>query len=565
MDYPWVQHYDQGVPRTIGEPDRSLPWLLVDAAAKSPDSPALIFFGKTITYRGFREQVQRLSRSLRDLGLRKGDRVATLLPNCPQLAVAYHAVLNLGAVAVLMNPLMSPKEITFQLKDSGSRFLVVLDHLMPKVDQALAQVPVDRVLITGLADALPWPLSWIYPLKARWEGLPTGFTPGPGRHRFRDLAKAAPLEEDPVPGVADTALLQYTGGTTGVPKAAILTHGSLMANVMQINAWVPTLRYAQERLIGLIPFFHVFGLTVCLNWPLSQAVSIMILPKFDIKVFLKALRNFRPTILPGVPTLFVALINHAELPSIDFSELWLCISGSAALPHEVRDRFESLTNCTILEGYGLTEASPVTHISPVHGLRPPGSIGIPFPSTVAKIMDAETGEQEMPVGEMGELVIKGPQVMQEYWQRPEETAVTLRDGWLYTGDLALMDDKGYFYIVDRKKDMIIVSGFKVFPRELEEVLYQHPRVKEAVVFGIPDSYRGEVVKAVIVPQEGAELTAAEIMDYLTPLVATYKLPKFVEFRDELPKTIVGKVLRRVLREEVEAQMQANSAPAAPPS
>jgi long-chain acyl-CoA synthetase len=551
MSFPWFKHYDPGVPQEVELPDISVPWLLSRTAAQSPDAPALVFFGKTLTYRAFKEQVARIAQSLQTLGLAPGERLAILLPNCPQLILTYHAALHLGAVVVFLNPLLSPKEIRQQITDSGSRTLVILDHLLPKVEDVLPELGLARLLVTGLADCLPWPLSWLYPLKAWWQSLPTGFSPAPGRQAWRDLLKAPPLGEPPRPGPGDTAILQYTGGTTGTPKAAILTHRNLMANVAQINAWMLRTRYGEERVVGLLPFFHAFGLTVCLNWALSQAALLIVLPRFEINDFLKMLRRYKPTILPGVPTLFVGLINHPEIPKIDLSGLWCCVSGSAPLPLEVRERFENLSGCRILEGYGLTEASPVTHFNPYEGPRPAGSIGLPFPGTLAKLMDEETGLRELPVGEVGELCIRGPQVMEGYWQRPDETSQVLKDGWLYTGDLARMDETGYFYIIDRKKDLIINAGFKIFPREVEEVLYQHPKVKEAVVYGFPDAYRGEVVKAVIVPREGVNLIEDDILDHCRPRLATYKLPAIIEFRRELPKSMVGKVLRRTLREQDE--------------
>jgi long-chain acyl-CoA synthetase len=551
MTFPWFQHYDPGVPFEVEAPNISVPWLLSQAAARVPDAPALIFFGKTLTYRAYQEQTARIACSLRDLGLFPGERLAILLPNCPQLALTYHAVLHLGGAAVLLNPLLSPKEIRQQLADSGSRYLVVLDHLLPKAEEALQELGPVQLFVADLADYLPWPLSWLYPLKAWRENLPRGFTPAPGRTSWRRLLQSPPLTEPPRPSPDDIAILQYTGGTTGTPKAAVLTHRNLAANVAQISAWMPRVRFGEERVVGLLPFFHAFGLSVCLNWALSQAAAVIVLPRFEINDFLKMLRRQQPTILPGVPTLFVGLINHPELPHIDLSGLWCCVSGSAPLPREIREQFESLSGCRILEGYGLTEASPVTHFNPYEGLRPPGSIGLPFPSTLAKVVDEDTGLQELPAGEVGELCIKGPQVMAGYWQRPEETALVLKDGWLYTGDLARMDENGYFYIIDRKKDLIISAGFKIFPREVEEVLYQHPKVKEAVVYGFPDAYRGEVVKAVIVPQEGVKLTETEILDYCQSCLAAYKLPKVIEFRPELPKSMVGKVLRRTLREQDE--------------
>jgi len=556
MTWPWVPHYDPGVPSEVEPVTLSLPWLLVRAREKSPQAPALAFGGRTISYGALAEHTARLAQAFKDSGLARGERLAIFLPNCPQLVVAYHAALHLGAVVVFLNPLLSPKELAHQLNDSGARRLVVLDHLLPKLGEVRSQVELSQVIITGVADYLPWWLKWLYPLKARRQKLVTGFQPGPGHVDWRVLMRSEPLEAPPVPGPEDLAVLQYTGGTTGIPKAAMLTHGNLMANVAQINAWLPMVRYAAERLVGLLPFSHSFGLTACLNWPMSQGAMIIILPRFELDGFLKALQKYRPTMLPGVPTLFVALINDPRLPQLDLSSLWACISGSAPLPLEVRDRFERLSGCPVMEGYGLTEASPVTHFNPIQGKRPQGSIGMPMPSTLAKVVDQETGTRELPCGEVGELIIKGPQVMAGYWQNPEETARALRDGWLYTGDLARMEEDGYFYIIERKKDLIIAGGYKIYPREVEEVLYQHPKVKEAVAFGVPDPYRGETVKVVIVPQEGADLDQEEILAFCKENLAVYKVPKIIEFRLELPKSLVGKVLRRVLREETRLQQSA---------
>jgi long-chain acyl-CoA synthetase len=549
MSFPWVGRYDPGVPGEIGPVSGTIPRLLLNAAQKSPRSPALDFLGKRLTYGALADLTARLARAFQELGVGRGERLALLLPNCPQLVLAYQAALRLGAVAVPLNPLLSPKELDYQLADSGAGHLVVLDHLLPKVEKTAPRRNLARVVVTGLQDCLPRPLKWLYLLKARRQGAAVGFKPGPGLVAWRELLSCLPLTGTPLPDQEEAAVLLYTGGTTGTPKAAVLTHRNLLANVAQISAWLPGVRYGEERLVALLPFSHSFGLTACLNWPLSQGAKIIILPRFEINLLLRTLKKHKPTMLPGVPTLFVALINHPDLPRYDLSSLWACISGSAPLPLEVRDQFEGLTGCRILEGYGLTEASPVTHINPIAGQRPPGSIGLPLPGTAVRIMDQETGDRELPPGEVGELVLKGPQVMAGYWQRPEETAQSLRNGWLYTGDLARMDKDGYFYIVERKKDMIISGGYNIYPREVEEVLYQHPGVKEAVALGVPDAYRGEALKVVIVPRDGVKLTAEEIQDFCRPQVAAYKVPRIIEFRGDLPKTQVGKVLRRLLREE----------------
>ncbi len=549
MTLPWVKNYDPGVPLKVGPVTASLPWLLLQAAAKTPRAPALAFFGRLITYQELAEQTARLALALKNLGLAPGERLGLLLPNCPQLVAAYHAALRLGAVAVMLNPLLTPKELKYQLADSGARRLVTLDHFLPQVAEVQKTLDLDQVIVTSLTEALPWPLNWLYPFKARRQGLTVGFKPGPGRLGYQTLLKHPPLTDGTLPEPQDLAVLQYTGGTTGTPKAAMLTHANLMVNVAQINAWLHRVRYGEERVVGVLPFTHSFGLTACLNWPMSQGALIVLLPRFERTSFLKALKKHRPTMLPGVPTLFVALINDPKLPKLDLTSLWACISGSAPLPLEVRDRFEALSGCRIMEGYGLTEASPVTHLNPVTGPRPPGSMGLPLPETEARVVDQETGARDLPPGEVGELILKGPQVMRGYWQNLEETAGVLKDGWLYTGDLAKMDEQGYFYIVERKKDLIIAGGYNIYPREVEEVLYQHPQVKEAVALGVPDPYRGETVKVVIVPKDGARPTAQEIQDYCKGQLAVYKVPRIVEFRDELPKSQVGKVLRRVLKEE----------------
>ncbi|MDD3580811.1 MAG: long-chain fatty acid--CoA ligase [Desulfobacca sp.] len=552
MDKPfcWQQHYDPGVPLKIDLPTLTLPQALARSAENFPEAVALRFIGRKFTYSQLMSQIARLAAGLYHLGLQPGQRLALLLPNCPQAVLAYYAALQLGAVVVMLNPLSTPRELAYQLNDSGARILIALDHTMPKVRDLGTAVPLEHLIVTGLADYLPFPLNWLYPFKARRQGLTTGVRTDKGELSFTDLLHTPRLAPPEVPQHCEAlAVLQYTGGTTGVPKAAMLTHQNLMTNVAQINAWLPRLNCGAERVLAVLPFFHAFGMTAAMNWPLALASTVIILPRFEVDQVLRAIHKYRPTVFPAVPTIFVALINHPRIGKFDLSSIWGCISGSAPLPQEVQERFESLTQGRILEGYGLTEAAPVTHLNPIQGVRKSGSIGLPFPNTEAHIVDAESGTRELAPGEVGELIIRGPQVMSGYWQNPTETALMLRNGWLYTGDLASMDAEGYFYIVDRKKDVIIAGGYKIYPREVEEVLYQHPQIMDAVAVGIPDPYRGETVKAFVVPKPGVNLTLEEIQEFCKTQLASYKIPRIIEFRLELPKTMVGKVLRRALREE----------------
>lgn len=553
MEYCWHRHYDLGVPTEIARPTMTLPQALAQTAQEFPQRLALRFLGMKLTYSQLLEQISRLAAGLGQLGLRPGERLGLLLPNCPQVVLSYYAALHLGAVVVMLNPLASPRELAQQLTDAGVRKLIALDHLTPKIQSLRAAVGLEHLIVTGLADYLPFPLNWLYPWKARRQGLATGVRPDQGHLSFTQLLKTStPSTAGPPSDPEAIAVLQYTGGTTGIPKAAMLTHCNLMANIAQINAWLPRLQRGQERVLAVLPFFHVFGMTAAMNWPLCLGGTVIILPRFEVEQVLKTIQKYRPTVFPAVPTIFVALINHPRITRFNLSSIWGCISGSAPLPREVQERFESLTKGQILEGYGLTEAAPVTHLNPIQGTRKTGSIGLPFPSTEARIVDSESGTRELPPGDVGELIIRGPQVMSGYWRNPTETALVLRDGWLYTGDLATMDAEGYFYIVDRKKDVIIAGGYKIYPREVEEVLYQHPQILDAVVIGVPDAYRGETVKVYVVPKPGASLTAEEIQEFCKTQLAAYKVPKIIEFRSELPKTLVGKVLRRALKEEAAA-------------
>jgi long-chain acyl-CoA synthetase len=547
----WRRHYDPQVLATIDIPDITLPEIFYRSAADFPENPAIIFLGKKISYRRLQQLVLQAAAGLSRLGLEAGQPVAVVLPNCPQTVITYYAALHLGAMVVMINPLAAPREILDQIQRTGANIAVVLDHLAPKMEKIRPELKLRHLIVTSLTEYLPFPWNWLYSFKSRRSKQQVGARLDLRQKPFASLFLAEAKDAPPLAARSqDIATLQYTGGTTGVAKAAILTHRNLVSNVLQINTWLPHCRRGGERLLAVLPYFHVFGMTAGMNWPLNLAGTIILLPRFDASTVLKSIHKLRPTVFPSVPTIFIALIHHPYLERYDLTSLWGSISGSAPLPQDVQNRFEALTKGRIIEGYGLTETSPVTHLNPIAGRRKAGSIGLPFPNTDCRIVDAETGSRDLPIGEVGELIIRGPQVMSGYWQNPEETALVLRDGWLYTGDLAKMDDDGFFYIVDRKKDLIIASGYNIFPREVEEVLHQHPVVQEVVVFGVPESYRGETVMAIVVPRPGTSISAEELMDFCRERLAAYKVPTIIEFREELPKTLVGKVLRHQLRQEV---------------
>ncbi len=536
--------------RTIEYPSQSLPKLLEQNAVRFSNHVATEFFGARLRYDQLWDQILRCASALRELGVQPGTRVAIMLPNCPQAIIAYYGTLWLGGIAVLTNPLYMGREMEHQWADAEAEILVVLDHLYPKVEPVLPKTKIRKVLVTSLREYLPFPLNFLYPLKARKEKL---FTAVPYRGEVlnfkRALGAARPESADCAAGLDDLALLQYTGGTTGLSKGVMLTHRNILANVAQLVAWIPDLKWGAERMLAILPFFHVFGMTVVMNLGLYIGGAVILVPRFEVNQFLKTLQKSRPTIFPGVPTIYVALVNHPRIRSFDLSSIRYCITGSAPMPLEVLRTFEHLTGGTIIEGYGLTEASPVTHANPLSGERKPGSIGVPLPDTEARIMDLEFGERQMHPGETGELVVRGPQVMKGYWNNPSETKKVLKDGWLYTGDIAKVDEEGYVTIIDRKKDLILAGGYNVYPREIDEVLYEHPKILDAVSIGVPDAYRGETVKAFVVVKPGETLTQEEVIQFCKERLAAYKVPKQVEFRDSLPKTIVGKILRKQLREE----------------
>ncbi|RIH89574.1 long-chain-fatty-acid--CoA ligase [Calidithermus roseus] len=550
MAKPWLAHYDPGVPEHITYPEVPLWRLLEQSAQKYPDNVALEFMGYTLKYEQLWESVRRFGQALRSLGMQEGERVAIMLPNCPQFVIAFYGTLTAGGICVNVNPLYTPRELKHQLNDSGAETLVILDMLWPRYAEIAGDVGVKRVITTGIQDYLPFPKNLLFPIKARREKRWVSLPPDPKRHSFKTLLKNNPPIEHPHNSKPDdVALLQYTGGTTGLAKGAMLSHRNLVANTYQAIAWYPVKELEGKGvMLGAIPFFHVYGMTVAMNYGIAEGYKIVLLPRPEVKPCVEAIEKHSVTHFPGVPTLYVGFNNFPGIERRKVGTVKVCISGSAALPVEVARRFEELTGGKLVEGYGLTEASPCTHCNPVMGKRKMGSIGLPMSGVEAKIVGPDL--QEMPPGEIGELAIRGPNVMLGYWNRPEETAKAIVIDWLLTGDIARMDEEGYFYIVDRKKDMIIAGGYNVYPREVEEVLYAHPAVQEAAVIGVPDAYRGETVAAYVVLKPGQSVTQEELDRYCRANLAAYKVPRIYEFRESLPKSMVGKVLKRELREQI---------------
>lgn len=549
---PWLKHYPPQIPHTLTYEETSLQQLLKNTAEKYPNKIAIHFNGKELSYQELYDSALKFAGYLQKIGIQKGDRVAIMLPNTPQSVISFYGVMMAGGIVVQTNPMYTERELAFQMKDSGAKAIVALDILFPRIKKIQGETELEHIIITAIKDYLPFPKNLVYPfIQKKQYGYSVKVEHKGNDHLFTEIMKHPALQE-PIMNInfeEDLAMLQYTGGTTGFPKGVMLTHKNLIANTKMCQAWLYKCREGEEIVLGALPFFHVYGMTTVMILSILQASKMVLIPKPDPEVLLKTIQSQRPTMFPGAPTMYIGMLNHPELSKYDLSSIDSCISGSAPLPVEVQERFERLTGGKLVEGYGLTESSPVTHANLLwDGERVKGSIGLPWPDTLAEIRSVETGEP-LPVGEIGELVVKGPQVMKGYWNRPEETQEVLKDGWLHTGDMGYMDEEGYFYIVDRKKDMIIASGYNIYPREIEEVLYEHPAVKEVVVAGVPDPYRGETVKAYIVLKEGTTVTEDELNKFARKNLAAYKVPRKYEFRDELPKTTVGKILRRQLVEE----------------
>jgi long-chain acyl-CoA synthetase len=560
MSAPWTQFYEEGVPKSITVPPWTLPELLDATAAEFGDRPALTFYvdaklpPSRMTYRQLREATLRFATALYQLGVRKGDRVAIMLPNCPQYPVVFFGLLRIGAIAVSTNPLYVAREMKEQFEDSGAETVILLSTFLPRLREIREQTRIQRVIVVDIAETLSFPFRQIVHLAQRKHGEYVSVRPQSDIFFLpRLLAKHPPTPPRVELSPGDVALFQYTGGTTGLPKAAMLSHGNLVANTMQLSAWFVKAERGKEVVMAAVPFFHVYGMTVCMIFGLYAGAQIVMVPRpRPIDLLMRILQKCHATIFPGVPTLYTAINHHPDVKKYDLGSIRLCLSGAAPLPVEVAETFERLTGGRLVEGYGMTELSPVATANPLFGKRKVGSIGLPLPNTDARILDLETGAVLGP-GRDGELAIRGPQVMLGYWNRPDETARTIQDGWLRTGDIAKVDEEGYLFVVDRKKDMISASGLKVLPREVEEILFLHPKVQEAAVAGIPDPYRGETVKGYVVLKAGQSATPEEIIEFCRLHLASFKVPTQIEFRQDLPKSLVGKVLRRVLVEEERAK------------
>ncbi|MDP7063071.1 MAG: long-chain fatty acid--CoA ligase [Planctomycetota bacterium] len=560
----WHKSYEEGVPTTIDFEDIPVGHYLDRSAREFGNAKALVFMNCEFNYAQLKDEVDRFATALSGLGVVKGTRVAVQAPNIPQCAIAYLATQRLGAHAVMTNPLYMPREIIHQWNDAEVEVAITMDFLWDQKVRGLRdKVGVREYIIASIPEYLGFPLNLLAPLKLKRQDPPmvAKVKQEPGLHFFRKLVKSSAASPPSVSvDIDDIAVIQYTGGTTGLSKGAMLSHRNLSYNVQQVRSWFTGLEPGKEVLLACLPFFHIFGMTVCLTWPVTVGAAMILQPNpRDIPGLVKNIVKHRVTLFPALPALFNAINNFENIETMDLSSVKRCFSGSAPLPEDVQNRFEKLTNSIIVEGFGLTETSPVVTCNPVMGKRKIGHIGIPAPDTDVRIVDPESGLPESKVGEVGELIVKGPQVMVGYLNREQETANMIRNGWLYTGDLATMDEEGYFKIVGRKKDMIIASGYNIFPDEIDRVLMSHDKIFESCTIGIPDEKRGETVKSFIVLQPGEMMDEEDLKAWCAAELAAYKVPKHWEFRDELPKTAMMKLLRRDLREEEIAKQKAANA------
>jgi long-chain acyl-CoA synthetase len=551
MNFPWIRSYPENVDWDIKIEQKPLYSILDEAAEKFPDNTAIDFMGNFTNYRKLQQKVEIAAKAFIELGVKKGTKVGIYLPNCPQFIISYYAILKAGGVVVNCSPLYSGAELEHLVKDSGAEIVITLDVklLYPKLEAILKKDNCLKHIIVGnLPEVLPFPKNTLFKIFKAREIAKVNY--GDNIHSWQDFiqkGKNSFIELAPSSAPYDVAVLQYTGGTTGVPKGAILTHENVYSNAVQCKHWVNIEKDGEGSVLCVLPLFHVFAMTTALNLGILTAAKIILHPRFDIKMVLKDLQKKRPTRMPGVPTMYNAINHYKDTPKYDLSSLKICVSGGGPLPVEVKNNFEKITGCKLVEGYGLTESSPVICCNPINGVNKEGSIGLPFPVTEVLIEDMNNKGVFLGPDQKGELCVKGPQVMKGYHNQPEETANVLQDGILRTGDIAYIDSEGYVFIIDRLKEMIIAGGFKIFPRMVEEIIYKHPKVQECAVIGIHDDYSGQRVKAIIVCKKGENCSAEEILPYLQMHLAKHEVPKVIEFVESLPKSPIGKILKKELK------------------
>ncbi len=546
-DRIWHKSYAAQVPPSINYEKVTIPEGLERTALNYPDKVSLIMMGKKITFSQVDELVNRLANALTDLGIKKGDKVAIALPNMPQAVIATYAVFKLGAVVVMHNPLYTERELEYQLNDSDSKLMICFDLLVPRILKLKPKTNIEHIIACHLKDYLPFPLKQLFPFIKK--EMHRDVDPKEGVLDFADLVKkypSTPISMDL--SFDDLSTLLYTGGTTGLSKGVMLSHKNISVNVQQLKAWIYDANEGQDTIMGIFPFFHSAGFTAIMNQSMYRGLTIPLIPRPEPETILKMVRKHKPHWFPCVPTIYIGILNHPDFAKTDFSSVRGCVSGAAPLALETIREWEKSVGATIIEVYGLSETSPLSHANPWGGTTKVGSVGVPVCDTDCRIVDITDGTKDMSQGESGEIILSGPQVADGYYKKPKETADSFKDGWFHTGDIGYMDEDGYLFIVDRKKDMIIAGGYNIYPREIDEVLFQHPKIKEACAVGIPDTYRGETVKVFIAPKPGETLTKKDVEDYCKENLAAYKVPKRVEFLEELPKSAIGKVLRRELRD-----------------
>ncbi len=560
-DKPWLQHYDEGVPHSLDYPNILAHTFVESSAQDYPENPALVFKGHVINYRELNDLADRMAAGLAAMGVKKGDRVGLLMPNSSQFVIAFYGILKAGAIVVGTNTLYTAREIVHQMSDAGAETCILTSNFYRTFKEAQPDTRVKNVIVSHIKDYTPGTVKMLFPLLAliKSDLKAHNVRLRDGDSWLVDLLDRYPASQRPKVDITpeDVAMLTYTGGTTGVPKGAVNTHKALVVNTVVIKSWMPDVQMGKEIVLMAIPLFHVYGMVAGMSLGMSAAASLVLVPNpRDVEDLLDNIAKHRPTVYPGVPALYNLINVNPRVKSgeVDVSSIRACISGSAPLMRETQETFERLTGGSLREGFGMSEAPTASMCNPMVGGNRTGSIGIPFPDVECRIVSLEDGVTDLPAGEEGELVIRAPNLMNGYWQMPTETANALRDGWLFSGDIARMDEDGFFYIVDRKKEMIKPSGFQVWPREIEEVLTQHPKILEAGVAGIPDEKRGETVKAWVVLHEGETATVEEIREFCREQLAPFKVPTQVEFRDELPKTTVGKVLRRELQRQEQEKL-----------